>query len=250
MNIMIRKISPVLLLFVAFGLYAQQDEAYLHKRTVMERMGSAGAGVGNNSAVLGNMATSAPGLIGDVYLDEAYRNTTFMLYDGEKVINGFQARLDLQKNEFDLKVGDGVKALPGAKVKTLLWTDSKTVTQQFMINAKEFHDDEETPYVGFFQLLAEGELTLLKMTELIFKPADRNLAQSVGSKDNQFFKIPKLYYAKNGVTLKLPNRRGTMKLFESRKEEMNKFIEVNELDMSKEPHLITAFNHYNSLVKK
>lgn len=245
---MIRLNLTVCFFHLAFFAFSQDDPSYLHNRSVMERMVS--QGVSGNTAALGNMSVSKPGLIGDVYLNRDYRNATFLLYENNQLTASLPAKLDLQRNEFDVLMTNGVRALAGSHVRTMVWSDSVSKVPQYFVNAKEYKDDKETPYYGFFQILSEGEITLLKLTEVRLKPADRNLSHSVGTNDNKFLKISTLLYAVSKTAQKLPNKKGTMKLLESRKEEIEKFIDVNDLDLSRENHLTAVFDYYNSLVKK
>lgn len=210
------------------------------------------AGQGGNAVMLGNLTMTTPGTVGDVYLTPDYRITTFWLYEENRVAQGYATRLDLQRNEFDIYMGkgSGVKALSGTKVKTLVMADSLTKTPQYFVNGQEFKDEDDTPYVGFFQILSEGEYTLLKMTRVTFKPADHNPTHYTGSKDNRFIKKTELYVAAGVKAYELPNRKTILKLMESHKEEVDKFIKVNEINMSVERHLVALFDYYNSLTKK
>ena len=229
-------------------LAAQENDTYLHNRTMLERMSS--QGVGGNVVPLSSMGGNTPGLVGDVYLYQDYRKATFLLYDNDKVAQGYATRLDLQRNEFDVKVGAGIKSLPGSLVRSLFWRDSLTNSAQYFVNAKDYKNEEDIPYMGFFQILSEGNLTLFKMTELIFKPAERVVAHSTGSKDNRFLKRDHLYYAIGRKAIEMPNKKAIRKLFESKSVEMDKYIKVNEIDLTKESHLSATFDYYNSLVKK
>ena len=76
------------------------------------------------------------------------------------------------------------------------------------------------------------------------------MAHSTGSKDNRFIKKDHLYYAIGRKAIELPGRKGVRKLFESKSAEMDKYVKANEMDLTKESHLIAAFDYYNSLVKK
>lgn len=230
--------------------FSQDNKDYLHNRTVMERIPLAAQG--GNSVMLGNLSVSTPGTVGDVYLTPDYRIATFWLYADNQVAQGFAARLDLQRNEFDIHMGkgNGIKAMPGTKVRTMMWADSVTRTPQYFVNGQEYKNEEGVPYLGFFQIMSEGELTLLRLTTVTFKPADHNPTHYTGSKDNRFVKRSKLYYATGSTALELPNRKGILKLMESRKDEINKFIKVNELYFTNERHLISLFDYYNSLTKK
>ena len=242
----------ILLLFSAsfFHAFSQDnDRNYLHNRTIMERVASGGQ-VGN-AVVLGTLSSSPPSTIGDVYLSPDYRITTFWLYDNDQVAQGFSARLDLQRNEFDINLGKGkgIKALPGNKVRTLVMADSISRTPQYFVNAQEFKNGDGEPFSGFFQILSEGELTLLKITSVAFKPADHNPTHNTGIKDNRFMKKSELFYAAGSSANKLPGRKGILKLMESQKEKVDKFIQVNEINLGVERHLIALFDYYNSLTK-
>ncbi len=245
---MTRPICTAFLSFLLLPAIGQDNPSYLHNRGVMEQMITQGAG--GNMANLGSLATPNPGLVGDVYLNADYRNATFFLYDENKMTKVYPAKLDLQRNEFDILLSNGVRTIAGVLIRTLVWADSATKVPQYFVNAKEYKSSEATPYFGFFQILAEGDITLLKMTELTFKPADKNLSHSVGSKDNKFIKNVKMYYALGLVAHEMPSKKGVRKLFESRQAEMDKFIEVNEINLTREGHLIATIDHYNSLVRK
>lgn len=227
-----------------------KEPTYLQNRTIMERVPLAGQS--GNVIMLGNLAVSTPGTVGDVYLTPDYRITTFWLYEENRVAQGYAARLDLQRNEFDVNMGkgNGIRALSGSKVKTLVMADSLTKTPQYFVNGQEYTDKDGAPYVGFFQILSEGELTLLKMTRVSFKPADRNPTHQTGSKDNRFIKRTELYYASGNNALELPGRKGILNLMTSHKEEIDKFVKVNEINMSVDRHVVALFDYYNTLTKK
>ena len=245
---MLRLVLSLYYFLILSLCHAQDVSSYMHNRLVLERI--AAVGVIGNSAMITSMPGSPPGVVGDVYLAKDYRNATFMMYDQDKILHGVPAKLDLQRNEFDVLATGGVRALSGALVRSLVWTDSLTHSTQFLVNGKEFRNMEKVPYLGFFQVLSEGELGLMKMTEVTFKEADRSMAQSVGNKDNKFIKKPRLYYSLGKVAIRLPNKRGIIQLFQSKKDEMEKFIKINEIDFNRENHLSAVFDYYNSLVKK
>jgi len=250
MNSPARQFLPAVLMTFVGSLGMAQDQNFNHNRAIMERIPTAGA-VGNSIA-LGNLSYSPAGTVGDVYLYEEYRTSTFWLYDGNQIVQGLAARLDMQRNEFDINLGQGkgIRALPGSKVRSMTWVNMLTNTPEYFINAGEYKNDDETPYYGFFQILSEGDLTLLKLNRVTFKPADRNPTHSTGSKDNRFLKGSDLYYAVGTKALKLPNRKGILKLLEAQKPAIDKFIEINDINLNKEWHLVMLFDHYNSLVKK
>ena len=246
---LLRTLAALIVVSLAWSAAAQSSD-YLHNRTIMERVPLAGQG--GNAIMLGNLTVSTPGTVGDVYLTQDYRITTFWLYDENKVAQGYASRLDLQRNEFDINLGkgNGIKALSGTRVRTLVMADSLTRTPQYFVNGQEYRNNENVPYVGFFQILSEGEVTLLKMTRVSFKPADHNPTHYTGSKDNRFIKRSDLYYTAGNTAIELPNRKGILKLMQSHKQEVEKFMKVNEINLTVERHLVALFDYYNSLTKK
>lgn len=185
---------------------------------------------------------------GDVYLMPDYRITTFVLYDNDKLIEGFSSKYDIDKNEFDLMTQQGVRVLPGNKVKSLVWLDSLTKQPQYFFNYQDVMNEDGVPYLGFFQLLSDGPLPLLKKTELIFRKADFNPALNVGSKDHRYIKKPHYYMVKDNIMTALPGRK-IPTVFPDHQQEVQQFVKKNSLDLSHEGHLIALFDYYNSLTR-
>ena len=119
------------------------------------------------------------------------------------------------------------------------------------MNGKEFRNEDDVPLLGFYQILSDGELNLLKHTELIFKPADtRNITHKVGSGDDKYTKKPHLYYVVGAKAYVLPRKKAITELFKDRKEEMDNFIKINGIDLNLDYHVVAVFDHYNALVTK
>ena len=210
------------------------------------------AGQGSSPVVLGSLSMRTPDTIGDVYLTKDYRITSFWLYEDDKAAGGFASKLDLQRNEFDILMGAGagVKVLPGSKVKSVTMIDSVMRIPQYFVNGQEYKNEDGVPYVGFFQILSEGKLTLLKLTKVVLIRADQSLSHNTGRTDNRFIKKTTLYVAQGVVADEAPGRKGILKLMESHKEDVNKFAKVNEIDFGNEHQLTALFDYYNSLVSK
>ncbi len=240
-----------LMMLLASHVVRSQDDVthnYMHKKNMMDRLL---LGTGNNVA-LGNLSSPTPGVVGDVYLTKEFKISTFWLYDNNSVAKDLAARLDLQRNEFDIHMGkgNGIRSLSGSRVRSVVMSDSVTLIPKYFINGQEYKNEEDIPYLGFFQILAEGELSLLKFTTVTFKPADTNPTHSTGSADHRFMKKSKLYYAQGSKAIELPNRRGILKLMESRQREVNDYIKLNDINLGDERHLVILFDYYNTITKK
>lgn len=201
----------------------------------------------SQSGIVPGIAAPPPEVLGDVYLHPDYRITTFQLYSNDKLVEGFPSRFDIRSNEFDLITQQGIRALRGDQVKSIVWVDSISKQPQYMVNGKEFLNEANIPYTGFFQIITEGNMMLLKKTELQVKDPDFHPALNVGSRDVRINKKSFLYYTDGKQALLWPGKKQGLKLFTSKADEINKFIKVNELDLGKEGHVSALINYYNSL---
>lgn len=222
------------------------SDSYFRRVNVMQRMMDP---VNMRSGSIPSMLPPAAAEVkGDVYLAPDYRITTFVLYDNDKLIEGYASKYDINKNEFDLMTQQGVRVLPGNKVKSLVWLDSLTKQPQYFFNYQDVKNEQGVPYLGFFQLLSDGTFPLLKKTELIFKKADFNPALNVGSKDHRYIKKPHYFVVKDDKMMELPGRK-IPAVFPDHQEDIQKFVKKNSLDLSHEGHLVALFDYYNSLTK-
>ena len=187
--------------------------------------------------------------IGDTYLDLRWKKSSILLYENEKLIEGFPLRYDIMADAIEIKAKSGIKVLNGIKVKSFVWVDSATKAPDFFVNAKDFKSESNVPYTGFFQVLTEGTLTLFQKTEIDIKKADYNVHFNVGSQDDKILKKIEFYALKGNQTVKLPSsKKRIVALFGDRSEEMEGFIKENDLSTTKSEQLKIIFDHYNSLV--
>lgn len=219
---------------------AQVTNSYLHNRFKLEQ-------IATNSPTSGIIRTlpGAPAKVeGDVYLNKTYNLSAFQLYD-DKILEGYVAKLDLELNEFDLVTAQGIKVLKGKQVKSFIFVDSLTRLQSNYVNTREWKIAGDEPIEGFFQILSEGELTLVKRSDVIFKKADFHPALNVGNKDHRYIKKESLYYIRDGVATPLPSKKNLLKLFGNREKEINNYAAEKSLRLTKEDDLKIIFNYYN-----
>jgi hypothetical protein len=235
-------LNVVLIIVFPLFSFAQSGGDYLHNRYAIERIAS---GTGLQSGNIVTMGTPPPGMKGDVYLNRHFNNVVFQLYDGDRIVEGYLAKLDLKQNEFDVMVPHGVKVLKGSMIKSFIFIDSLTKFQTNYVNIREWRTKEKSLYDGFIEILAEGNLTLAKRTELIVKKPDFNPALNVGSKDYRFLKREHLYYIMDRTLNELPGKKNFVKIFGGAENQIEKFISSNNLSISKIGDLIQIFDFYN-----
>jgi hypothetical protein len=134
------------------------------------------------------------GIIGDTYLDSHWAKSSLLLYEREDLVDSYLARFDIKNNEFEFLIDNGVRVLPGNKVKNVLWIDSLTQQSRFLINAKDYVSDG-VPLLGFFEVSEEGTYQLLKKAYLEILRPDFSPALNVGSKDYKILKKQEFYYS-------------------------------------------------------
>jgi hypothetical protein len=185
-------------------------------------------------------------VLGDTYLDTRWRNSNVMLYEQGELIEGFPMRYDIHLDELEFKGKKGIKVLEGNKVKSFVWTDSITRTPIYFINGKAFRNEHDVPFTGFFQVLAEGSVPLLKKTYIDIKKADYNVALNVGSPDDKILKKNKFYVLKENRVIELPASRRKFLIILNGNSRLEEFIKQNDLSTSNEQDLKLILDHYNS----
>jgi len=223
---------------------AQATDSYLHNRYTLERIATTSPNSGNIPTLPG----APPKVEGDVYLNKSFNLSVFQLYD-DKILEGYIAKLDLKLNEFDIVTAQGIKVLKGKQVKSFIFVDSLTHLQSNYVNTREWKIAEDEPIEGFFQILSEGELTLVKRSTVIFKKADFNAALNVGSKDHRYIKKESIYYISDKVATPMPTKKNILKLFGEREKEMNAYVVDKNLNLSKEHDLKRIFDYFNQSIK-
>lgn len=185
-------------------------------------------------------------VLGDAYLTDDWKRTTFLLYDIDKMIEGYSARYEIELDQFEIKTTAGIKVLSGKRVKSFVLLDSLTKMPHYFVNGRDFKNAGNTPLSGFFEVLAEGELTLLSQTEVAVKKPTYNQALDMGTRDTRLVKRTKFYYIDAEVVSELPSsRKKLLPVFGEDAPEVQSFLKLNSLSLDEPQHLKVLFEHYN-----
>lgn len=188
-------------------------------------------------------------VIGNAYLNPDWNRTTFLLYDEDKMIEGYPARYEIDQDQFEIQVGAGIKLLNGKSVRSFVWVDSLTRSPHYFVNAKDFKNENNIPLTGFFEVLTEGDLTLLSRTDLVVKKPNYNDKLDVGSRDERILKKTKFYFTEGGKIKELATtRKKLLPVFGEYATAMEEFIRKNELSLNEPDHLKAIFENYNAKV--
>lgn len=202
----------------------------------------------SNSEMLYGIPMPPGKVIGDTYLETHWQNSTILLYEKDKLIEGYPVRYDIQTDELEIKAKNGIKVLSGNKVKSFVWLDSLTKKPTYFVNAKEYANENNIRLVGFFQVIADGSLPLFKRSFIEVKKADYNVQFNVGSRDDKILKKQELYYVRGNQVVEVPSsKKKLLPVFGDKSAAVEKYAKDNALTYTKEEHLKLMFEHYNSL---
>jgi len=203
-------------------------------------------GLGTNEMMFGIPIPEGK-VIGDTYLSTEWKRSVILLYDKNKLIEGFPIRYDIKADELDVKSASGVKVLEGRKVKSFMWMDSSRAEPYYFINAKDFKVDG-TSLIGFFEVLVDGNSPLFKKMNVSIKKADYNVILSVGSRDDKILKNATYYLAEGTSAYEIPgSKKKFLQLLKSKADDVESYMDSNGLSIKKEEELILICKYYNSL---
>ncbi|MCK6618222.1 MAG: hypothetical protein L6Q51_11330 [Cyclobacteriaceae bacterium] len=222
---------------------SNSTRTFMQNKYLLERMSNPEMLV--TGASVQTLPPAPPDVIGDDMLNTYFQKTTFLLNDSS-LLEGLPVKYYITRNEFDIKTKTGLRALKGDRVKSFVWIDSATKKPQVFINGQLVKHEDGTPGSGFFQLITEGKVGLIKQTEVFFKEANYHVALNVGSLDHKLIKKVHYYSLYNNVFKPLPKKKFET-VFPDHHPEIQRFIRINTLDLAREDHLQALFDYYNSL---
>lgn len=213
----------------------------------MNRISSLRSGAGN---ILYGVPMPPGKVIGDSYVSKSWNYGSILLYESEKLIEGYPLRYDIDKDELEINAPGGAKVLSGSKVKSFTWQDSLSHNVVYFVSAKDYMNAEGTPLAGFFEVLSDGALPAFKKTSLVLKKANYVKEFDTGTRDDQILKKEEFYYVKEGKVYSLPSsKKKILPLFNDQAEKMKTYIETNNMSLKEAHHLQSIFEYYNSLIK-
>lgn len=187
-------------------------------------------------------------LEGNFYLDNKWNVASILLYREQTVLEGFRVRYNINSNMFELMEPEKnlVTTMPGLRIQNIVWMDSAYKVPRYFVNGMDFKEDG-VPISGFFEVLIEGDLPLMRRTKAIFKESNYNTALMVGNRNDQIIKRNVYYYLKGKDLIEVPKKRKELyQIFGEKAAEIEAFVEENEMDLKKNGSIFQVFTYYNS----
>lgn len=201
----------------------------------------------------GNMIYGIPEapkqLLGNYYLDHKWNRSTMMLYKDEKILYDQWIRYNIASHQFEVysPEDDRITTIPGLRVKNLVWIDSLHRVPRYFINGMDLKENK-TPVSGFYEVLVDGEMPLVKRTIASVKKSNYNTALMIGTKDDEIKKRDFFYYLVDNAVMEVPRKKKHLiRIFPQKSSEIEKFIGENEIDYKDPQGLYMVFSFYNSL---
>jgi hypothetical protein len=187
-------------------------------------------------------------LEGNFYLDTKWNVASILLYRDQTVLEGFRVRYNINSNMFELMEPENnlVSTMPGLRIQNIVWMDSSYKVPRYFVNGMDFREDN-VPISGFFEVLVEGQLPLMRRTKAIYKESNYNTALMVGNRNDQIIKRNIYYYLRGKDLYAVPKKRKELfKIFGERAGEMEAFVKENQIDLKKNGSIFQIFTYYNA----
>lgn len=218
----------------------QHDPSYLSKQYTLERLSR----INPTSSTIPGIPLSGTSIVGNSFLKENFSYTILNLKNKEVTLPIY-TKYDLIRNEFFLVRDSGFNVLNGAHVDSFTWLDSISHEEENFNNLSNYKQIEDKKLTGFVNVLVSGKLSLLKYNEALLLDPNYSIALNVGRDDFKFTKSERYFYSDDGILIELPTPKKILQIFKDDSGRMKRFIELNNLDLTKEDHIIELIHYYN-----
>lgn len=180
---------------------------------------------------------------GSYYYNSEWYTGTIKMFSGE-MIQSYPLKYDMKMNQIDIKVNESVKFISIGAVKEITWLKPNGQSE-ILRNLSTYKNLEG---YGFLSILAEGNLSLFKKTELSLLDANYNAALDVGTQSDKYVKKEKYYIKKGDKIVQIKKKKKKIiKIFNEKAEKVELYASENKLNFKDDPDLKKIFNYYNSL---
>jgi hypothetical protein len=205
--------------------------------------------VNNQFGYLTQIPAKPAGVVGSVYLNENWKETTLKLKKetyGVSELEGVKMKLDLKTNTMEFQTDKGIKVIGGANVESFVWKNDLQSDDETYINCDKF-SFENTKLLGFAHVISPGKkVSLVQHQYLEFVQADYNVALDVGSKDHKYLKKNKLYLLKDNQLIPV-NKKSIAIAMADKKQQIGQYKKDQKLNLKDQQDLVSLIAYYNSL---
>jgi len=180
------------------------------------------------------------GTKGSVYWFDDWHQGAILLANGQKM-DQYKVKYDIQSWMLEINTSEGVKILPGARVKEfyLEKTEGEEKAARYhLINLREYFG-QNIPSQGFYELLVDGAYPLVKNFELDILKPNYVPALDAGETQSKIVKKTRYYLIKNKNLVELPSSpKKFAEIIRDIKPEAVEFMRKNKLKPKNEEDMI------------
>ena len=186
-------------------------------------------------------------VLGDNYLDTTFVVSNIMLFKEEKIYANIPSRLDVKNNILEIKTPMGVRVLDGIRVKFFSVTNALNHDGTIFLNTQNFKGDSES-LNGFFELISEGNSSLIVYNKAWEKKATYNEALGAGDINAKIIKEKHYYISIGDKVKKIGNsKKSIIEALPAHRQEMEKFLKEGDFSYKSIPDLIKIVTYYNQI---
>jgi hypothetical protein len=242
-SVIMRILGYLLCLFTPLTLWAQSADM-MAQRQFQEYNYMPGM-------LIRQLPPKPPKVVGSHYLDDSWQRGAVYLHNQMK-LDDVLLKFDIRHNQLELQFDGANKAIYGDSVLVLAGNRVREFHLHYGNVHRRFVSKQSLPggtytSAGFYQVLAEGPLTLALETLLEVSSANYNVALNVGDKNAKLVKRQKPFFITPEGWNPLPKKREEIEAyFTHNPQQIQAYIRQNGLNLKKIPDLQKAVVYYNA----
>lgn len=176
--------------------------------------------------------------IGTFYLCEDWKKADIYMGADSSVIKGMETRIDLRRNELEIKYKGEVKVLPSYRVRSIVFTDSEElyITENFLKSTEK----------GFYKVLIDDDSSLLCRYNTRIQASNYNIQLDAGQKSSKVIKEQSYFVYKGTSLIELGKTKSRLKKQFNEQPKLFNFIMENKINPKKEESLISFVEFLNT----
>jgi hypothetical protein len=200
---------------------------------------------GTRTGFISELPPAPPATVGSVFYSDEWQTADLFL-KGDTKLENIQLKLDLSRQSFEVLHEGKVKLLPGDRVLSFHWINSKGEQEAFI--RADHITAEGLKVSGFLKLHTDTEpFKLVEYFTTETLSSNYNAALDVGSKNNQIIRKSQLFIVKDKLMLEV---KGTRKKFivdfkNTFQTDVSGIIKEFGIDIRDDEELIVLLNQLN-----
>ena len=226
----------IFFIFIAIELSGQSADEQLLRASIDE-MNATGLHEGLPYSTLNN--SKKPSVEGSQFLSEDWEEGVLLITEGMSF--RIKGRYDIYNDEFLIQTEKGAKLLLPEKTKAITLKNRLFAPYGYLKKNKKFG-------YSFFELLSEGEITLLLKREIYLKKSNPHPVLGHTLNKNVEIQTKAVFFTikKGDIAKRMKkSKKEVLSILRKRRSAVNKFINEHKLKVRKEADLIAIFDFYN-----